>query len=117
MAPRKKPHTDPVIDSHESAESGNSCALHRDGFLATVRFIKLATMDRVQILEKIALQKLNELEVLPDADAALGGTPPGSDQCDTGTLYNWIKQVPAGDSAAIRQVVHIQATALARINS
>lgn len=120
MAERKKPQTDPVLDN--SAVNANPklertkvvTHLNKMHYNNVIRFIKRAPLDRVLVLREVTYNTLKRLQVKRDESKAVAKVPDGSDHGDVGTLKTWMDSLTKNDKKAIKQVVAIDATCVAR---
>jgi hypothetical protein len=121
MAERQKPVTEPVLDGPYGkefpAESDIKVekALRREQFNSIIRNIKKRPIDQVQPLLTHTFHALKRLGVARDLDEAVPGLPEGSDHLDLGTFMAWADKITAADTAAVEQLVAIDATAKTRV--
>ncbi len=81
----------------------------------TIRMVRTAGIERLKFVRTATYVALRRLGVKRDLSKAVKKTPHGSDQHNTGNLVTWLARVSPTDKKAVRQVVAIDATAVARM--
>ena len=95
-------------------------------FSSIIRLIKRSRLDRVEQIRHATYETLRNLGVKRDLSKVVNRTPTGSDQGDVSSILAWIKKIrePAEGAdkstvkdfrQAVKQVVAIDATAVARV--
>jgi len=90
--------------------------LPKNHFNNVIRAIKLGEIVRVREIRTATFNTLKRLGVERDLKCGIRKTPAGSDQVDIGSIVTWLKKITADDTAAIKQLVTIDATACKRMN-
>lgn len=125
MAQRQKPETGPILDNSAAgtaefpAESDNKIvrALPRDQFLSIILNIKSRPLDQITPLLTHTFHALKRLGVARDLDEAFPGLPEGSTHMDFGTIMLWVDKITPADTAAVKQLICIDATAKTRVTA
>lgn len=86
-----------------------------DHFNSVIRMVKNSQIDRVEQIRRTTYARLKEIGVGRDLNHAIDGTPKGSDQTNMGNILSWIGKVEANDSAAVQQLLAIDATTVQRM--
>ena len=94
--------------------SSRQHAMSKQGFNNVIRLCKTASLDRVAQLRQSTFVNLKRLGVKRDSSKAVAGVPNGSDQHDLMSLFVWAANIRAEDKDAIKQLVAIDATCVAR---
>ena len=89
--------------------------LNPQQFNHVIRQIKNAAIDRAKLIRTATHSTLKRLKVKRDVSKAVKGIPKGSDQGNVGTILTWLERIGPTDKKAIRQLVAIDATAVARM--
>jgi hypothetical protein len=117
MAARKKPQTDPVIDTDAKDDAGPVVKeLPLNQFRTALRGIHNADRDALGPLRDATFTNLRRLRTRRDKSKAVNRRPRrGSDQADQGSLITWMSKIGRKDAAAIDQLLAIDATIVARM--
>jgi len=90
--------------------------LPKNHFNNIIRAVKLGQINRVREIRTATFHALKRLGVERDLKYGIRKTPAGSDQVDIGSIVTWLKKITLEDSAAIKQLITIDATACKRMN-
>ncbi len=117
MAARKKPQTDPVLDSFSDTKDRGSAALTGQQFGSVVRYIKSCSYDDAVAFFEILKTVGTSLKVVRGSKklAPVKGMPVGSDQIDIGSIITWGNNLKRSDKDACSQVALLIATIRARV--
>lgn len=88
--------------------------LPKDQFFTALRLVKRSDINVVTHLRTATFQNLNRLGLERDESKAVGNTPKGSDQVDTGSLVTWMRGIKPDERKACEQLVTLDATLVAR---
>lgn len=80
-----------------------------------IHWIKTVDAERLDFLKVVVDTTMTRLGLKYKRRASVKGTPPGSDQLDTGSIADWLGRVMPQDVDAIAQVVAIHATLVSRL--
>jgi len=115
MAVRKNPQVTPVLDnSSTEKEAQQVVALDKQKFANVIRWINTGPVDRARSIREGSFRALKRLGVSRNMNKAQSDVPDGSDQVSVGTILAWMKRIESGHRKAIRQLVAIDATCVAR---
>ena len=89
--------------------------LNKAQYNKTIRMVKQAGIDRLKFVRTATYVALKRLGVKRDLTKAAKKTPYGSEQYNTGNLVAWLARVSSSDKKAVKQIVAIDATAVARM--
>ncbi|KKN88367.1 hypothetical protein LCGC14_0249300 [marine sediment metagenome] len=79
-----------------------------------IRGIKTSSLERAKQVRHVTYNELKRLGVKRNKSKAIKGIPKGSDQTNLGSTYTWMYAIEPNQKKAIRQLVIIDATAVAR---
>ncbi len=79
-----------------------------------IRSIKRSSIDRAKQIRHVTYGELKRLGVKRNKSKVVKGIPKGSDQTNHGDAFTWMHSIEPGQKRAIRQLVAIDATAVAR---
>lgn len=117
MAQRKRKDLGPHLDGNPSAADRRTRPLELPPgqFDNVVRAIKNGSRDAVLQIRQATFDNLARLGVKRNKEAAVAGTPAGSDNVDVQSVIAWMRKIPSKDyKRAVRQLVALDATAVAR---
>ncbi len=83
-------------------------------FDAVIRMLKKTGMDRVTAVRTATFKTLKRLKVKRDMPKAVKGIPEGTDDHNIMSIVVWLDRVAKEDKKAIKQIVKMDATAVAR---
>ena len=84
------------------------------GLNTMIRQILHADKERVNWLRTATEQAMASLGVKRNLAKAVSKVPEGSDQCDLGSFVAWLKKITKNDTAAIGQLILLDATLASR---
>ncbi len=113
-AARNQPRQEPKAAVPSAEPEPMQYDMSEQHFNQVVRFVKMASLDRVSQLRQATFDTLGRLGVKRDSSKAVRGLPSGSDQHDLQSLFVWMAKVRPQHKNAVRQVVAIDATCVAR---
>ena len=87
--------------------------LPKNQFSNTIRMIRRGDSGQAMVMRTATWNTLNVLGVKRDVSKAMKSTPKGSDQVDMMSIIRWMGKITIQDKKAIRQLVQIDATAVA----
>jgi len=90
--------------------------LPQDQFNTVIRNVKRVDVERLQAFAALFPSVLRRLRKKHNPALAVDGIPNGSDHFDTGSLKDWMAKVMRKDKVAVKQILTIHATVLARLN-
>lgn len=79
-----------------------------------LRMVLRAETERVWAIRNATHTALKRLRVGRDLTKAVKMAPAGSDQCNMRSVFDWLDKIEHGDTAAIAQVIQIDATCCSR---
>ena len=112
MAPRKKPVTEPQMDSSQADTTEKwEHHLSKNEFNNVIRFIKNAPIVSINQLRTETWNNMKRLQVKRNLAKAPSGVPKGSDQVDIGTLITHLRSIQPTKSneKAVEQLIAIDA--------
>lgn len=84
------------------------------GFDSVIRLVQRSSVEKVLVLRAATLSALQKLKLKRDLSKAVAKTPAGSDQVDLGSVISWINKVQRKDTAAVAQLIALDATCTVR---
>jgi len=88
--------------------------LPKGQYRSVIRLVKRANLGRAMVLKTATHNALKRLGVKRDPSKAVPGMPRGSDQGNIRSIIVWMDNVGPGDVKAVRQIVAVDATCVAR---
>jgi len=88
--------------------------LSKDQFRDVIRMLKRCPIEQAASVRFATFDALKRLGAKRDPTKAVRGIPSGSDQVNIRRILDWLDKVGPEDRRAIRQLVAIDATAVAR---
>ena len=93
---------------------GQSVVLTKTQLKNLITQIKEISLDRVLVIRNETYAALKRCEVERDTRKVWNGNPDGSRQFDMGTTLAWVKSIQKTDTAAVEQLLILDATCCAR---
>ncbi len=87
--------------------------LPQNQFNNVIRMVRRSEAERVLVLRNATFNALKALGVKRDLSMVVVGMPTGSNQVDIGSVIAWVKKIKLSDTAAIAQLLQIDATCVA----
>jgi RAB protein geranylgeranyltransferase component A len=87
--------------------------LPQNQFNNVIRMVRRSEAERVLVLRNATFNALKALGVKRDTNMVVAGMPAGSNQVDIGSVITWVKKIKKTDTAAIAQLLQIDATCVA----
>lgn len=84
------------------------------GFNSVIRMIHRSGTEQVLVVRAATLAALQRLKIKRDLSKAITKMPEGSDQIDLGSIVVWVDKIQRKDTAAIAQLVALDATCCSR---
>lgn len=84
------------------------------GFNSIIRQVHRSSVEKVLVLRAATLAALQKLKLKRDLSKAVTAIPEGSDQVDLGSVISWINKVQRTDTAAVAQLIALDATCTVR---